>query len=235
MTGDTDGSSSKRRPSSRYSAFVGLAFIALIVIVAVNTFESNEGGVLGADETQVGEPLPEFAVPELIGGEDADANVYQDDCESSEVPCPEDQRRTPACEVELPEVLRVCDFFDKPLVISFWFGRGGDCLPSQDLVAEAASRYRGRVNFLSVNVRDDRDEVREVIRERGWRIPVGYDADGAVSNIYRVGVCPTVAFAYPGGILRSASVGSEELDDGALEDQVARLLRESRRRARTDR
>ena len=60
MTGDTDGSSSKRRPSSRYSAFVGLAFIALIVIAAINTFESNEGGVLGADETQVGEPLPEL-------------------------------------------------------------------------------------------------------------------------------------------------------------------------------
>jgi thiol-disulfide isomerase/thioredoxin len=200
----------------------------------LNTIRTTEGGLLGAGGDR-GTALSQFAVPDALGGLEGDANVYQDDCESSEVPCPEDQRRTPACAVDLPEVLRVCDFFDKPLVISFWFGRGGDCLPSQDLVDEVASRYRGRVNFLSVNVRDDRDEVRDVIRERGWRIPVGYDADGAVSNIYRVGVCPTVAFAYPGGILRSASVGSEELDDGALEEQVARLLRESRRRARTDR
>ena len=161
--------------------------------------------------------------------------MYQDDCESSSVPCPEDQRRTPACEVELPEVLRGGDFFDKPLVISFWFGRGGDCLLSQDLVDEAASRYRGRVNFLSLNVRDDRDEVREVIRERGWRIPVGYDADGAVSNIYRVGVCPTVALRpgrHPGGARAWAARSSTT---GRWKIRIARLLRESRRRARTDR
>ena len=50
-----------------------------------------------------------------------------------------------------------------------------------------------------VDVRDDRDERAQIVRDRGWRIPVGWDADGAVSNIYRVGVCPTVAFAYPGG------------------------------------
>ena len=99
----------------------------------------------------------------------------------------------------------------------------------------AAARARALEALLVEKGVINRDQVREVIRERGWRIPVGYDADGAVSNIYRVGVCPTVGFAYPGGILRSASVGSEELDDGALEDQVARLLRESRRRARTDR
>jgi hypothetical protein len=132
-----------------------------------------------------------------------------------------------------PGVIRVCDLFDLPLVISFWFSRGGDCLPSQDLVDRVASRYRGRVNFLSVDIRDDRDQVREVIRERGWRIPVGYDADGAVSNIYRVGVCPTVAFLYPGGIIRGASVGSEEIDDGALARDVNTLLRESERRAST--
>lgn len=225
---------SATRPGRVYSLVVGAAFVALIAFALLNTIRTTEGGLLGAGGDR-GTALSQFAVPDALGSVEGDANVYQDDCESSEVPCPEDQRRTPACEVELPEVLRVCDFFDKPLVISFWFGRGGDCLPSQDLVDEAASRYRGRVNFLSVNVRDDRDEVREVIREHGWRIPVGYDADGAVSNIYRVGVCPTVAFAYPGGILRSASVGSEELDNGALEDQVAGLLRESRRRSRTDR
>ena len=125
MTGDTDGSSSKRRQSSRYSAFVGLAFIALIVIAAINTFESNEGGVLGADESQVGEPLPEFAVP----------------CETSEVPCPADEQRTPACEVDVPNVIRICDLFDRPLVLSFWFSTPAECPPTQDVVDNAARRY----------------------------------------------------------------------------------------------
>jgi thiol-disulfide isomerase/thioredoxin len=217
-----------------YSLFVGVAFIALIVVALVNTLRTSEGGLLGAGGDR-GMALPQFAVPDALGPVEGDANVFQDDCESSEVPCPADERRTPACQVTGSKIIRVCDLFDRPLVLSFWFSRGGDCLPTQDLVDRVAARYRGRVNFLSINVRDDREDVREVIREHGWRIPVGYDADGAVSNIYRVGVCPTVAFVYPGGILRGAKVGTEELDEGALRRQVERLLRESHRRAEADR
>jgi hypothetical protein len=227
------------RPGRAYSIAVGIAFIALIAVAAINTLRTTEGGVLGSGGDR-GTALPQFAVPEARGPVEGDANVYQDDCASSELPCPEDQRRTPACEVSGPEVesgeiIRVCDLFERPLVISFWFTRGGDCLPTQDVVDQVASRYRGRVNFLSVNVRDDRDTVRDVISERGWELPVGHDVDGAVSNIYRVGVCPTVAFAYPGGIMRGAKVGSEELSEAQLVAEVDRLIRASSQRAATDR
>jgi hypothetical protein len=75
--------------------------------------------------------------------------------------------------------------------------------------------------------------VRRIAAERGWRIPVGYDRDGAVSDLYLVGVCPTVAFAYPGGILDFAKVG--ERSEPQLAEDVERLLRDSRRRAREDR
>lgn len=222
------------RPGRGYSVFVGLAFLAIIVIAAINMWRTEEGGILGAGGER-GMPLPEFAVPDARGPIEGDANVFQDDCETSELPCPADARRTPACEVRGEGIIRVCDLFDRPLVLSFWFTRGGDCLPTQDVVDRVADRYRGRVNFLSVNVRDDRQTVREVIDERGWEIPVGRDQDGAVSNIYRVGVCPTVAFAYPGGILMGAKVGSEELEEASLERALQRLIRASRRRARTDR
>jgi thiol-disulfide isomerase/thioredoxin len=241
--GDSPGGSQAQRPAPRpgraYSVVVGLAFVGLVIVAAINTLRTSEGGVLGAGGDR-GMALPQFAVPEARGPVEGDANVYQDDCASSQLPCPDEDRRTPACEVSGPDVasgdiIRVCDLFGRPLVISFWFTRGGDCLPTQDVVDEVASRYGGRVNFLSVNVRDDRDTVREVIDERGWRIPVGHDVDGAVSNIYRVGVCPTVAFAYPGGILKGAAVGSEELSEDQLTADVEALIRESRRRAETDR
>jgi thiol-disulfide isomerase/thioredoxin len=227
------------RPGRAYSITVGLAFIALIAVAAINTLRTTEGEVLGAGGDR-GTALPQFAVPEARGPVEGDANVYQDDCASSELPGPAEDRRTPACEVTGPEVesgeiIRVCDLFDRPLVLSFWFTRGGDCLPTQDVVDRVAARYGGRVNFLSVNVRDDRDAVRSIIEERGWEIPVGHDADGAVSNIYRVGACPTVAFAYPGGIMRGAKVGSEELSEDQLVAEVDRLIRASRQRAATDR
>ena len=60
-------------------------------------------------------------------------------------------------------------------------------------------------------------------------MPVGYDRDGAVSNIYRVGGCPTFVFAYPGGILERASIG--ELGRASSRPRSSALLRASRRKA----
>lgn len=235
MSEDGDWRSDERRPSSRYSTFVGLAFLVLVVIAAVNTFESDEGGVLGADEAEIGAPLPEFAVPELIGGEDADANVFQDDCESSQIPCPADEQRTPACQVDVADVIRICDLFERPLVLSFWFSTPAECPPTQDVVDQAARRYRDRVNFLSLAVRGSREELGRIVTERGWELPVGWDRDGAVSNLYRVGLCPTVAFVLPGGILRDARIGSDELDRRQLDAAIEGLIRESERRAEASR
>jgi hypothetical protein len=225
---------SARRPGRVYSLFVGAAFVTLIAVVLFNTLGGADDTLLGAGGDK-GSAAAQFAVPEALGSVEGDANVFQDDCESSEIPCPEDRRRTPACDVEGAGIIRVCDLFDRPLAISFWFTRGADCLPTQDTVDRVAARYRGRVNFLSLNVGDDREDVREIVRDRGWRIPVGYDADGAVSNLYRVGGCPTVAFLYPGGILRGAGVGTDELTEERLDEQLRALVRESRRRAAMDR
>jgi hypothetical protein len=216
------------RPPSRYSIFVGIAFLALIAVAAVNTFRGEDGGVLGAGGIEAGTELPKFAVPELIGGAEADANVYQNGCETSQRPCPDDARRTAACAVDLPRVIRVCDLFDKPLVISFWFSDPADCPPTQDPVDAAARRYRGRVNFLSLAVRGDREQLVELARQRGWTLPLGWDRDGAVSNLYEVGVCPTVAFVLPGGILSEAKIGVDELEPARLRASVERLIARSR-------
>ena len=224
------------RPGRRYSTFVGIAFLVLIGVATVNTIRTESRGILGTGDDERGMALPEFAVPDARTGPlDRDANVYQDDCSTSENPCPDGARRVPACEIDVPGAIRVCDLFDRPLVLSFWFTGGADCLPTQDAVDRVASRYRGRVNFLSIDIRDDPADVRRIVEERGWRIPVGYDRDGAVSDLYLVGLCPTVAFAYPGGVLDFARVGAEELPEPQLRADVQRLLRQSHRRAREER
>ena len=51
-------------------------------------------------------------------------------------------------------------------------------------------------------------------------MPVGYDRDGAVAGLYRVGGCPTFAYVYPGGTLESASIG--ELTPSQLEAHGSR-------------
>jgi thiol-disulfide isomerase/thioredoxin len=210
----------------RYSIAVGLIFLVLVAVAAINTIGGDGGETLGLDEQEDAWALPEFAVPAAAGQLEGDANVAQDDCELAAVPCPADARRTPACKIETPGALRVCDFFDRPLVISFWFTKGGDCAAQQDIVEGVYERYRDRVNFLSLDIRDDREEVRELVRQHGWKMPVGYDRDGAVGGLYRVGGCPTIAYAFPGGTLQSASIG--DITAGQLSARVDRLLAAAR-------
>lgn len=205
----------------RYSILVGLIFVAIVAVALIHGVPGG-GETLGLDKQPSRWALPEFAVPAAAGRLEGDANVAQDDCSSAGLPCPADSRRTAACRVRTPGAIRVCDLFDRPLLISFWFSKGGDCADQQDVVSRVYSRYRGRVNFLSLDIRDDRDTVRELIRRRRWTMPVGYDRDGAVASLYRVGGCPTFAYAYPGGTLESASIGN--LDAGELGERIERLL-----------
>lgn len=210
----------------RYSILVGLLFVAIVAIALINGVPGGGEGTLGLDEQPPHWALPEFAVPAAAGKLEGDANVAQDDCSASRLPCPPDARRTPACQVRTPGAIRVCDLFDRPSVISFWFSKGGDCVDQQDVVSRVYSRYRERVNFLSLDIRDDRDTVRDLIRRRRWAMPVGFDRDGAVASLYRVGGCPTFAYVYPGGVLESAGIGN--LGASELSDRVERLLRASR-------
>jgi hypothetical protein len=208
----------------RYSILVGLFFVAIVAVALIHGVPGG-GGTLGLDKQPPRWALPEFAVPDAAGKLEGDANVAQDDCSEGGLPCPASARRTPACRVRTPGAIRVCDLFDLPSVISFWFSKGGECVDQQDVVSRVYSRYRGRVRFLSLDIRDDREAVRKLIRRRRWAMPVGYDRDGAVAGLYRVGGCPTFAYAYPGGTLESAGIG--DLSTSELSERVERLLRAS--------
>ena len=213
-----------------YSLIVGMVFVALIAVAGVNLISTKNKGVLGAhDEGDL--PLAQFAVPDARSGAGGDANIAQDDCDASQIPCPSSDTRTPACKVDVPGAIRVCDLFGKPLVLSFWFTRGGDCEDQEDVFERAYRRYSPRVNFLAIDVRDSDSEVRKLIAERHWTHPIGLDRDGALSNLFRVGGCPTFVYAYPGGILQHTSIA--RLDQQKIFATVDALLAASKQRDET--
>ena len=233
--GGRNGASGKEpgqrpRRATVYSLIVGMAFIALIAVAGINTISTKNKGVLGATNEDDA-PLEQFAVPNARTGASGDANIAQDDCDAARIPCPSGNRRTPACRVDVPGALRVCDFFGRPLVLSFWFTRGGDCEDQEDVFERAYRRYRSEVNFLAVDVRDSASEVQDLIRSHQWTHPVGLDRDGALSNLYRVGGCPTFVYAYPGGIFQATSIG--RLDDQQFFAKVDHLISASKQRAAT--
>jgi hypothetical protein len=205
----------------RYSIAVGFIFAAIILVAILNN-PGQTADTLGLDRQPLRWALPEFAVPVAASRLEGDANVAQDDCSTPELPCPASAERTPACRVRGADVIRVCGLFDRPSVISFWFSMGGNCVNQQDAVNVAYERYRDRVNFLSLDVRDSRDTLRDLVRQHRWKMPVGFDRDGAVATLYRVGGCPTFAYVYPGGTLQGASIG--ELTADQLGSRVRELL-----------
>lgn len=202
-------------PSNRYSLIIGLVFVAIAAFALVNTITNRESGTLGLGGEVPGTPLAHFAVPDVTSNLEGDANIDPDE----------------ACEVDLPGAIRLCDFAARPLVISFWFTRGGDCTEQQDVVSAVNARYGDRVGLLSINIRDDREHVAELAESRGWSMAVGHDRDGALSNLYRVGVCPTFVFARPGLLLDEAVIGelSEEELAGRVDRLLTRTMRDSSR------
>ena len=198
-----------RRPGFNYVTVVGVAFVVVILLALVNMLRTEDSGTVGIGEVGRGDPVPKFAVPVASSDLDGDANI--------------DPKK--ACGVDGADVIRICDYFDRPLVMSFWFTKGGSqCIDQQDVFDDVALRYAGRVGALSINVRDDRDDVRGLIEEHGWKVPVGYDRDGAVSNVYRVGGCPTFIYVRKGGVMKNASIGKTSAEE--LNAQIRSLLDE---------
>jgi hypothetical protein len=124
--------------------------------------------------------------------------------------------------------IRICDYFNRPLVLVAWFSKcGGHCDPMLDSVERIRGRFPA-VNFVGLDLRNSKDEARKAVEQNGWGFPMVVDRDGAVGLLYSVGVGPTTFFAYRGGVLASKALG--ELTEEELIDRTRQLERTSRER-----
>jgi peroxiredoxin len=196
------------RASRPYLIVIGLIFVGL---AAFATFSSLDRDGPGAEGLEPGVRMPRFAAPSATGDLRGDANVSNR-----------------ACRVRDPDAIRICDYFDRPLVLVAWFSRCQTCSSQLDTVERLRRRYPG-VAFVGLNVADSIEEAGAIVRDRGWTFPVASDPDGAVGLLYGVLVGPTTYLAYPGGVVRDTIPG--ELDERELSEQVRRLVRTSKRRA----
>lgn len=203
---DAEKARSAARP---YSIAVGILFLGFIVFAGINSLSSDSPGPVGL---AAGQELPPFAAPSATGSLEGDSNV--------------DKKK--ACTIQVRDAIRICDYFDRPLVLVAWFSKcGGHCEPLLDAVERIRGRFPG-VGFVGLDIRNSLDEARDSVEEHGWRFPMAVDRDGAVGLLYSVGVGPTTFFAYPGGVLAGKALG--ELTEEELIDRVRRLERSSRKR-----
>ena len=167
----------------------GVVALAVIAYISFNSLTTEGPGSQGLT---AGAELPPFAVPLALSDLEGDANVSER-----------------ACRVRGPDVLNVCELAERGAVALAFFAEPSErCDDQIDLLDRIRPRHPD-VEFAAVAIRGDRDDVRRRVRQRGWRLPVGHDRDGAVATAYAVAVCPMITFAERGGEIRSTAIGSQ--------------------------
>jgi hypothetical protein len=192
---------------------VGVVVVFAIAYITLNTLRTEAPGSRGVP---AGSQLPPFAAPLATSKLEGDANL-------ATRPRQGGQGERPACEVRGPDIVNSCELAERgPVVLAFTAARSSTCDRQVDALERARSRYPG-VQFAAVAIRGDRDDLRALIRRRGWTLPVAYDHDGGVANAYAVAICPTVTFAYRGGKVEGTSLTL--IEGQALRARIEKLRR----------
>ncbi len=196
-----------RRPEDvdtrRYRWAIGIFGLVLVVVLAVVGFLRN--GV-GSPGIAPGKPLHRFIAPLATGGLDLDANA------------------NPRCDPGHANVrgLNVCG--RSPLVLAFFVTGSGSCLRQVDALQRVSVEPAFRsVQFAAVAIRSGRQAALKDVRNRGWTIPVAYDRDGSIGDLYGVEICPLVELADRGGVVARRLIGEHWSDPAALAS-AARVL-----------
>jgi hypothetical protein len=205
----------------RYGRYAGLLAIVILVLITVNTIVTKPNGVRGIEP---GRPLAPFAAPLALGNLPGDANIaiHADQGGSG---------RVPACEVRGPQILNVCELYERGPVVLALFVNAGSCPRILGDMQSLAASFPG-VQFAAVAIRGGRAQVRKLIRTRGLTLPVGIDTDGVLVALYKVASCPQVTFAYPGGTVQSRALLTRP-SFATLRSRVSQLVAASKARGWT--
>ncbi len=204
--------------SPRYGRYAGLLALLILALITLNTIKTKPNGDTGIAP---GQPLAPFAVPLVQGDLSGDANVATKAGEGA-------AGNVPACSVRKPQVLNICEQYERGPVVLALFVNGGSCPAVLNDMQTLAPSFPG-VRFAAVSIKGDREQLRRMVRSSRLRFPVGIDSDGALASLYKVASCPQVSFAYPGGVVQSkALLRAPTL--AALRARVGELVAASRAR-----
>jgi AhpC/TSA family len=191
--GGTAGGAARRPP--RYGRYAGLLALLILALITLNTIRTKPNGFTGIAP---GQPLAPFAVPLVLGNLEGDANIATHADQGA-------AGRVPACTVRGPQVLNICEMYEKGPVVLALFVDGGSCPAVLTDMQTLAPSFPG-VRFAAVSIKGERDQLRRLVSSKGLTMPVGIDSDGALAALYKVASCPQVSLAYPGGVVQSRAL-----------------------------
>ena len=191
----------------RYQRMIGLVGITLVIVISISFLTTHGVGTAGIP---AGKPMRLFAAPLATSTLNGDANVHP--------PCTLGQHD--------PRALNICLLLKRaPLVVGFFVTGHSDCTRQVDAMQTVSREFpAGQVQFAAVAVHSSHADTARAVRARHWTIPVAYDRDGAVGQVYGVEVCPIVELAARGGIVVRRLIGTGWDSSAVLAGQVRALL-----------
>jgi hypothetical protein len=192
--------------TKRYRWAIGIFGIGLVIVISIVQFASN--GVHGGGVAP-GSKLQNFAAPVATSNLVGDANFSK--------PC--------SLGYFGARAVNTCLLTRRaPLVLAFFVTGSDDCKRSIDAVQTVSKRYSpSQVQFAAVAVDASQSDTASLVRSHHWTIPVAYDRDGAVGQLYGVQFCPMIELARRGGLVADRLIGDHWEDPGALAARVRRF------------
>ena len=123
-----------------------------------------------------------------------------------------------------PRALNVCLMAARgPVVLGFFVTGAAQCERQVSALQTLSARFPS-VQFAAVAVNAGHAAVAATVARHRWTIPVAYDRDGTVQQLYDVVACPMVEMAERGGIVRSRLIGDHWQTAAALTPYVRGLI-----------
>ncbi len=187
-----------------YRWMVGV--IGLVLVLGVAAYQFITHGVRSTGVAP-GHRLHLFAAPLADSTLNGDANPH------------------PTCSAARhdPRALNVCLMAARgPVVLGFFVTGASQCERQVGALQTLAARFPS-VQFAAVAVNAGHAAAAAAVSRHRWTIPVAYDRDGTVGQLYDVVACPMVEMADRGGIVRSRLIGNRWQTAAALMPYVRGL------------
>lgn len=113
------------------------------------------------------------------------------------------------------KTVKLSDLRGRAVLLNFWASWCPPCRAEMPDLQEAHEQYGDDIRILAVNIQEDREVVKDFVREFGLTFTVLLDSDGSVARTYRIAAIPTSFFIDRSGIIRLRWVGA--LSKQALE------------------
>jgi thiol-disulfide isomerase/thioredoxin len=133
---------------------------------------------------------------------------------------PTDPYELPAYDLASYEAL-LSELEGTPVLVNVWASWCGPCRVEAPHLAAAHAEFGDRVQFLGIDILDEREAARRFMREHGWTYPSVYDLPGAIRDGLGLLGQPVTLFYDASGELVDTWTGA--IDEATLTERLERI------------